>query len=86
MLPSQKQIVESINGLFTIDGWQRIGIHYDRTLLAWRNNFECYWPTLKRYRDERFYRMWHFYLSASAASFRARVTDVWQVLLAPVWT
>jgi cyclopropane fatty-acyl-phospholipid synthase-like methyltransferase len=28
--------------------------------------------------------MWRYYLSASAAAFRARVTDVWQVLLSPV--
>jgi Mycolic acid cyclopropane synthetase len=36
--------------------------------------------------DERFYRMWHFYLSASAASFRAERNDVWQVLLEPITT
>jgi cyclopropane fatty-acyl-phospholipid synthase-like methyltransferase len=28
--------------------------------------------------------MWRFYLSASAASVRARELDVWQVLLAPL--
>lgn len=83
MLPSQRQITCAIDGLFMIDGWQRIGSHYERTLLAWRRNFETHWPRLKATRDERFYRMWRFYLSASAADFRARTINVWQVLLSP---
>lgn len=83
MLPSQHQITRAIDGLFTIDGWQRIGSHYEPTLLAWRDNFEKHWPTLKATRDERFYRMWRFYLSASAAAFRAGTIDVWQVLMTP---
>jgi cyclopropane-fatty-acyl-phospholipid synthase len=83
MLPSQHQITRSIEGLFSIDGWQRIGHHYEPTLLAWLDNFEKNWPKLKAGRDERFFRMWRFYLSASAASFRADTIDVWQVLLSP---
>jgi cyclopropane-fatty-acyl-phospholipid synthase len=84
MIPSQHQIAKAIEGLFLIDGWQRIGLHYDRTLLAWRSNFESRWLSLSSIYDERFYRMWRYYLSASAASFRARKNDVWQVLLVPV--
>jgi len=83
MLPSQSRITEAIEGLFTIDGWQRIGHHYEPTLLAWRDNFEKHWPALKATRDERFFRMWRFYLSISAAAFRAGNIDVWQVLLTP---
>jgi cyclopropane-fatty-acyl-phospholipid synthase len=83
MLPTQGQITRAIEGLFMIDGWQRIGPHYEPTLVAWRRNFETHWPELKGTRDERFYRMWRFYLSASAAGFRARTIDVWQALLSP---
>ena len=83
MLPSQGHITRAIDGLFMIDGWQRIGAHYEPTLLAWRRNFETHWPRLKETRDERFHRMWRFYLSTSAAAFRARTIDVWQVLLSP---
>jgi cyclopropane-fatty-acyl-phospholipid synthase len=83
MLPSQHQIVEAIEGLFLLEGWQRLGTHYDRTLLAWLANFEKHWPQLQRNRDARFYRMWRFYLNACAASFRAGTNDVWQVLLTP---
>jgi cyclopropane-fatty-acyl-phospholipid synthase len=84
MVPSQRQIVAAADGLFLIQGWQRIGTHYERTLLTWRDNFERHWSRLQSTRDERFYRMWRFYLSASAATFRARKLDVWQVLLAPL--
>jgi cyclopropane-fatty-acyl-phospholipid synthase len=83
MLPSQLQIVRAIEGLFTVVGWQAIGSHYERTLLAWRANFESYWARIGA-RDERFRRMWNYYLSASAAAFRAKRIDVWQVLLAPL--
>ncbi len=83
MLPSQRQIVRGVEGLFTVIGWQSIGPHYDRTLIAWRANFEAYWARIGG-RDERFRRMWNYYLSASAAAFRAKRIDVWQVLLAPL--
>jgi cyclopropane-fatty-acyl-phospholipid synthase len=84
VLPSQQQIVRAIDGLFVVDGWQRIGPHYDPTLMAWRANFERYWTQGQHSFDERFHRMWRYYLSAAAASFRARKVDVWQVLLAPM--
>jgi cyclopropane-fatty-acyl-phospholipid synthase len=83
-LPTKIQISKAISGLFKIIGWQCIGPHYVRTLHEWWRNFEQHWPTLKAKRDERFYRMWHFYLSASAATFRAGKNDVWQILLEPV--
>jgi cyclopropane-fatty-acyl-phospholipid synthase len=83
-LPTREQINAALEGLFKVVNWQSIGTHYVRTLHEWRSNFETHWPRLKTTRDERFYRMWHFYLSASAASFRAGKNDVWQVLLEPV--
>ncbi|HEX6636084.1 MAG TPA: class I SAM-dependent methyltransferase, partial [Steroidobacteraceae bacterium] len=84
VLPSQKQIVRAAEGLFAVDGWQSIGRHYDRTLLEWRANFERDCTRGQHGFDERFRRMWRYYLSASAASFRARHTDVWQVLFVPL--
>lgn len=84
LIPSQEQIARAAEGLFLIQHWQRIGPHYDTTLLAWRDNFERAWPSLKDRYGERFYRMWRYYLSACAASFRAHRNDVWQVLLVPV--
>ena len=83
MLPSIKQIGEAIEGLFIMEDWHNFSIYYDRTLLAWRRNFEHHWEQLKEQFDAVFRRMWLFYLSASAASFRARKNQLWQVVLSP---
>jgi len=83
MIPSREQIERAIDGIFTVIGWQSIGAHYERTLLAWRANCERSWARMADH-DRRFRRMWYYYLSASAAAFRARKLDVWQVLLEPV--
>jgi len=83
MIPSRAQIEAAIDGIFTIKGWQNIGGHYERTLLAWRANFERSWARMAARYDERFRRMWHYYLSACAAAFRAKKLEVWQVLLEP---
>ena len=56
---------------------------YDRTLLAWYANFERAWPSLRDKYGDRFRRMWHFYLLAFAAMFRARNLHLWQVVLSP---
>jgi cyclopropane-fatty-acyl-phospholipid synthase len=83
-LPTKDQITNAIDGLFKITSWQCIGPHYVRTLREWSRNIEQHWSKLKATRNERFHRMWRFYLSASAATFRAGKNDVWQVLLKPI--
>jgi cyclopropane-fatty-acyl-phospholipid synthase len=50
-------------------------------LLAWHENFEKAWPTLKEQYDDRFYRMWRYYLLSMAGAFRARSNQVWQIVL-----
>jgi cyclopropane-fatty-acyl-phospholipid synthase len=81
MLPSIKQIGASIEQLFVMEDWCNMGIHYDKTLMAWFNNFDNSWNVLKSVYDESFYRMWKYYLLSSAASFRARKNQVWQIVL-----
>jgi cyclopropane-fatty-acyl-phospholipid synthase len=83
MIPSREQIEQAIRGIFTVKHWQCIGHGYERTLLAWRANFDRSWSRISARYDERFRRMWYYYLSASAAAFRAKRLDVWQVLLEP---
>jgi cyclopropane-fatty-acyl-phospholipid synthase len=51
--------------------------------MAWRANFDRAWPTLEARYGERFRRMWRFYLSASAAVFRARRDQLWQLVMSP---
>jgi len=83
MLPSAAQIATAYEDLFVLEDWHSFGQDYDRTLMAWRRNFERAWPRLCTRYDERFYRMWRYYLSASAAVFRARRDQLWQLVFSP---
>lgn len=80
MLPSVVQLAKASEGLFVMEDWHNFGAHYDKTLLAWFNNFEKHWETLKSQYDERFYRMWKYYLLAFAGAFRARELQLWQIV------
>jgi cyclopropane-fatty-acyl-phospholipid synthase len=83
MLPSARQIATAVEGRFVIEDWHNFGADYDRTLQAWRDNIEAAWPRLPRRYDERFRRMWRYYLAGSMASFRARRIQLWQLVLSP---
>lgn len=81
MLPSIAQIARAMEGLFVMEDWHNIGPDYDRTLMAWYGNFEQAWPSLRNTYGERFYRMWRFYLLASAGGFRSRTHQLWQIVM-----
>lgn len=83
MLPSAAQVTDAIEELFVIEDWHNFGVDYDRTLQAWRANVEAAWPSLPGRYDQRFRRMWRYYLSASMASFRVRRIQLWQLALSP---
>ena len=83
MIPSAAQIAKAGEGLFVIEDWHGFGTDYDKTLMAWRANFDAAWPQLEPTYGPRFQRMWRFYLSASAASFRSRRDQLWQIVLSP---
>ena len=82
-LPSLAQIAAAAEGLWVIEDFHNMGVNYDRTLMAWSENFERHWPEIASRYGERFHRMWHFWLMASAANFRARKTQLWQIVLSP---
>jgi cyclopropane-fatty-acyl-phospholipid synthase len=81
MLPSITQIAQAMEGLFVMEDWHNFGPDYDKTLMAWYQNFNNAWPELKDKYGDRFYRMWRFYLLASAAGFRSRSHQLWQIVL-----
>jgi cyclopropane-fatty-acyl-phospholipid synthase len=83
MLPSMAQIVGATEKRWVIEEWHSFGADYDRTLMIWLATFDAQWPALAPLYDERFRRMWRYYLTASAASFRARGSQLWQVLMSP---
>lgn len=82
MLPSAGQIAEAAEDRFAIEDWHNFGEDYDPTLMAWHENVEEAWPDLPPRFDERFRRMWEYYLLSSAGSFRARKLNLWQIVLA----
>lgn len=80
MLPSIVQIAKASEGLFIMEDWHNFGAYYDKTLMAWDENFKKNWGKLKDNYDERFYRMWNYYLLQCAGVFRAREMQLWQIV------
>lgn len=81
MVPSIKQIGKSIENLFVMEDLHNFSTDYDKTLMEWIKNFKKNWNKIKGNYDERFYRMWKYYLSVAAGSFRARTHQLWQIVL-----
>ncbi len=80
LIPSAKQITTAAEGLFLIEDWHSFGQYYDKTLMAWYNNFTKNWTKIKDKYDDRFYRMWTYYLLLSAGCFRTRRNQLWQIV------
>jgi cyclopropane-fatty-acyl-phospholipid synthase len=81
MLPSISQLGAAMEGIFVMEDWHNFGPDYDKTLMVWYDNFEKSWPEHKEDYDQRFYRMWKFYLLSSAAVFRSRTAQLWQIVM-----
>ena len=60
------------------------GLSYARTLALWNERFQAAWPRLRDLGfDERFRRIWTYYLASCEASFLTGSTDVIQTVLRP---
>lgn len=81
MIPSIAQIGKAVEGLFVIEDIHNIGPHYSKTLKAWNERFQGAWKSLNGRYDERFKRMWEYYLLSCAGAFSARHIHVWQILM-----
>ncbi len=84
MLPSEERLklVTDRAGL----GWTgitRFGQDYAETLAAWHRSFDAAWNEIRALGfDERFRKLWKFYLSYCEAGFRTERTNVVQLSLA----
>lgn len=83
LLPSISQIGTAIEDQFVMEDWHNFSANYDKTLMAWHDNFNHHWDELKDQYDERFFRMWNYYLLLCAGCFRARHLQLWQIVLSP---
>jgi cyclopropane-fatty-acyl-phospholipid synthase len=80
LMPSCRQIADATEDLFVMEDWHNFGVDYDKTLVAWFENFDGNWPKLRDKYDERFYRMWKFYLLTCAGLFRSRKNHLWHIV------
>lgn len=80
-LPSAREISSVVEGRFLVEDWHNFGPDYDRTLMAWWENFDHAWPQLESSYGPRFYRMWKYYLMSCAGFFRSRQGQLWQLVL-----
>lgn len=83
MAPSVAQIGRAAENEFQLEDWHNIGVNYDPTLMAWHRNVEAHRDSLGRIYDERFFRMWRYYLLSCAAAFRVQRNPVWQIVMSP---
>ena len=82
-VPRLDEVTQASEAHFVVEDVHNFGADYDRTLQHWHQRFEMAWPQLRLSHDERFYRMWRFHLLSSAASFRTRHKQMWQLVLSP---
>ena len=83
MLPTLKLLSSNSESYFVTEDVHNISADYDKTLIAWCQNFEQAWPTLALRHSERFRRMWRYYLLSCAGGFRARSMQLYQLVLSP---
>ena len=81
--PALSEVLPAIEraGLRVTD-MEILRLHYAETLRHWRQRFLAHWDRIAALYDERFCRMWEFYLAASEAGFRVQDLMVFQIQLA----
>jgi len=86
MLPSEAALKREVDRAGLVwDDAPRYGQHYADTLAEWGHRFEAAWEDIRRLGfDERFRKMWRFYLSYCEAGFRTGRTNVIQLALSKV--
>jgi cyclopropane-fatty-acyl-phospholipid synthase len=82
-LPSLSQLAPLLEqrGLWLTD-FEMLRLHYAKTLAAWDERFQARRNDIAAMFDERFCRMWEFYLQLCEAAFRHRTLVVFQMQMA----
>lgn len=82
-IPTLGQLASAMEEILVPEDVQNIGPHYDRTLMEWWANFDAAWPRLRAHYGDTFYRVWKYYLMVSAAYFRTREHNLYQIVATP---
>jgi len=82
-IPALSEVLPAIekSGLLVTD-IEILRLHYAETLKHWRDRFMARWDEAAALFDERFCRMWEFYLASSESAFRQQGLMVFQIQLA----
>jgi cyclopropane-fatty-acyl-phospholipid synthase len=65
---------------FSVLDVENLRLHYAQTLRQWLERFTAAEDAVRTQFDEKFVRMWRFYLAASIATFRAGHLQLFQVV------
>jgi cyclopropane-fatty-acyl-phospholipid synthase len=81
-----RQLARAAEDLLVIEDWENYGHYYVPTLQAWHDNFNRNWEAIRaldtpRPFDERFRRMWNFYLMSSRAAFEVEDLHLWHLVM-----
>ena len=81
-IPSLSEVLPWVekSGLLVTD-MEILRLHYAETLRHWRERFLAHRDEIERIYDQRFERMWEFYLAASEMSFREQNLMIFQIQL-----
>ena len=83
VLPRVSQLTEGMENIFKVEDLHNFGLDYDKTLMEWHKNFNKNWDKIKKIKPEyndRFQRMWNYYLLICAAGFRSGSNGLWQIV------
>jgi cyclopropane-fatty-acyl-phospholipid synthase len=81
-IPALSEVLPAIERAgFLVNDIEILRLHYAETLKHWRDRFLAHRDDLKKVYDERFTRMWEFYLAASEMTFREQNMMVFQIQL-----
>lgn len=82
VVPSLREMLSAMaNDNFHVLDVENLRLHYNKTLLCWRENYLAHLDEIRKMFDERFVRMWDLYLASCAATFYNGIIDVHQVLV-----
>jgi cyclopropane-fatty-acyl-phospholipid synthase len=81
-VPALSEVLPAVerSGLYVTD-IEILRLHYAKTLAEWRRRFVANWDRASRLYDERFCRMWEFYLAGAEMAFRYQGQMVFQMQL-----
>lgn len=82
MLPTRTHLLaQAQRAGLTVQRHDRLGDHYARTLALWHRRFCEHLDTVRERFDERFVRMWRYYLAYCEAGFREGRIDLQRLIL-----